>query len=199
MIKHHFDQFQTAQKDIFVRLLTTSDPGLHTQLKLNEPGPSISELYGGDFLRGNQDDLDVDTITKTGGRSRRSSLRSRKSSLTKSRKSSASNLKKQASTNKLSPFPSMPVPMTPMDVESGGGGNVGSNQPYSNHPYSQGHGVEVELVDDDFDDAEEERRIKDKKRDKISFWESASSIGPTPEFKTSETLVRVFSLLVAWE
>jgi hypothetical protein len=141
LIKTHFEEFKAKQKDILVQLLTTADPGTNPMLKIDEPGPSISELYGGDYLRGNVQEGDLPTIWA------------------KSRKSAQ-------------PTPAQSKPESMMDVN---------------------------LADDEDDLEEEVRGSKKGISDDDETNLDDTSVGPTPQAKRNETLVRVYSLLFAWE
>lgn len=139
MMKTHFEEFKAKQKDILVQLLTTADPGTNPMLKIDEPGPSISELYGGDYLRGNIQEGDLPSAWE------------------KSRKSTQ-------------PTPAQSKPESVMDV------NLAEDE-------------------DDSDEKVSKKRVLDD--DEIDLDET--SVGPTPQVKRNETLVRVYSLLFAWE
>jgi hypothetical protein len=138
MIRAHFEEFETNQKDILINILTSTDPGQNTVLKIHEPGPSVSELYGGDYLRGDIEEGDLpDLIAK-----RRKSLKN------------------------IAPMSILPLSaMQGMKSDEENPEQVTPNEEEAN-----------EGEDDD-----------------------SSLVGPTPQFKRNETLVRVYSLLFAWE
>jgi hypothetical protein len=137
MIKTHFEEFEAAQKDVFVDILTSAEEMEVYQLKVHEPGPSISEMYGGDYLRGDVEAGDLlDRFSK------------------KDRKKSSTQVSSKSKDE--------------VEEEKGGSDDAASgNADESDEPEDQ----------TDADSAE----------------------GPTPQFKRNETLVRVYSLLFAWE
>ncbi len=57
VLKQDFKDFETAQKDVLHTLLTSFDPGEDT-LRIQEPLPSVQQLYGGDYLRGDVEEGD---------------------------------------------------------------------------------------------------------------------------------------------
>lgn len=57
VLRQDFADFETAQKDVLHTLLTSVDPGDGT-LRIQEPLPSVQQLYGGDYLRGDVDEGD---------------------------------------------------------------------------------------------------------------------------------------------
>lgn len=140
-IKGHFGEFEAAQKNIFVDILTSSDLGYETQLKVHEAGPSITELYGGDYLRGDVEEGDL-----------------------------------LASVLRHDKPPKTPIsnPNTPPSAE---------------RKVKAGKKAQPETHSEQQDDRSEESDHND----------DSSIHGPTPEFKRNETLVRVYSLLFAWE
>jgi hypothetical protein len=140
MMRTHFKEFEAKQKDILVQLLTTADPGTNSMLKIDEPGPSINELYGGDYLRGNLQEGDLPSIWA------------------KSRKSAQ-------------PTPAQSKPESALDVDL------------------------AEDEDDPNEKLQEKKGVSDD--DEINLDET--SVGPTPQFSRNQTLVRVYSLLFAWE
>ena len=129
MIKQHFDEFEAAQKGVLVEQLTSTDLGEDSLLKLHEPGPSIGDLYGGDFLRGDVEEGDLPFLTP----SKKTSVKTSKP----------------------------------------------NTRPSSIHQTEQ----------------ESEERDEEEERD----GDEDSSIGPTSQFLRNQTLVRVYSLLFAWE
>jgi hypothetical protein len=138
MMRAHFEEFEAIQKDVLVDILTSSDPGGNTGLKIHEPGPSVSELYGGDYLRGDVEEGDLpDLIAK----------------------------RRKASKNMA------PRSIPPLSVKSEGKSDE-ENPSTPNEELD----VEVEVEDD-----------------------HSSAVGPTPQFRRNQTLVRVYSLLFAWE
>ncbi|KAG8830689.1 hypothetical protein FRC17_004437 [Serendipita sp. 399] len=139
MIKQHFEEFELAQKDVLIDILTSSEATLNSSLRVHEPGPSISELYGGDFLRGDVEEGDLPEM------------------IAKRRKASRRNT------------PLASTAASALDVDRD--------------------------LDEDDDDDTEEKKMKSKRDGD----DNDSSIGPTPEFKRNETLVRVYSLLFAWD
>lgn len=144
MIKAHFEEFEAAQKEILIDILTSSDLGDEAALKVHEPGPSVSALYGGDYLRGDVDEGDIPGPA------------------TKRRKSSNT---------------APAVSITPLSTKRSARNdeeNPSDKQDSSDTP-------SVEIDDDDEGD------------------DDSSLVGPTPQFKRNETLVRVYSLLFAWE
>ncbi|CCA70282.1 hypothetical protein PIIN_04221 [Serendipita indica DSM 11827] len=134
MIKQHFDEFEAAQKEVLVELLTSTDLGENPSLKLHEPGPSIGDLYGGDFLRGDVEEGDLPFLTP-------------------SKKVSAKTSKAETRPN---------------------------TRPSSIHQIEQ---KSEEPVNDD---------------EEINT-DGDSSIGPSSQFLRNQTLVRVYSLLFAWD
>jgi hypothetical protein len=139
MMRAHFEEFEAIQKDVLVDILTSSDPGENTVLKIHEPGPSVSELYGGDYLRGDVEEGDLpDLIAK----------------------------RRKASKNMT------PMSIPPLSVKSEGKSDE-ENPSTPNEEFD----VEVEEEEDDH----------------------SSAVGPTPQFRRNQTLVRVYSLLFAWE
>lgn len=173
MIKQHFEEFQEAQRDIFVKLLISADPGDEDVLRIHQPGPSISELYGGDYLRGDVEEGDLhsnfDRVWKGLGETIKSS--SAKASIKPPTTSSPASEKRRDSNGET------------YDVDNEAGAD-----------------------DDEFDDDEEKqlRSLKKQKgksgeEDEEEEEDDADSVGPTREFKTNQTLVRVYSLLFAWE
>ncbi|KIM23580.1 hypothetical protein M408DRAFT_253625 [Serendipita vermifera MAFF 305830] len=141
MIRTHFEEFEAAQKDILIDILTSSDLGDDATLKIHEPGPSVHELYGGDYLRGDVEEGDIPGLT----------LKRSKSSNTPAARSLAPVSTKQEAK---------------VDEE-----NPPEKRDSSDSP-----------IEDDEDDDED-----------------SSLVGPTPQFKRNETLVRVYSLLFAWD
>jgi len=57
VLKQDFEDFETAQKDVLHTILTSADPGDGT-LRIHEPLPSVQQLYGGDYLRGDVEEGD---------------------------------------------------------------------------------------------------------------------------------------------
>ena len=57
VLKQDFEDFQTAQKDVLHTMLTSADIGEGT-LRIQEPLPSVQQLYGGDYLRGDVEEGD---------------------------------------------------------------------------------------------------------------------------------------------
>ena len=57
VLKQDFEDFQTAQKDVLHTMLTSADSGEGT-LRIQEPLPSVQQLYGGDYLRGDVEEGD---------------------------------------------------------------------------------------------------------------------------------------------
>jgi hypothetical protein len=57
LLKQDFEDFETAQKDVLHTLLTSADLGEGT-LRILEPLPSVQQLYGGDYLRGDVEEGD---------------------------------------------------------------------------------------------------------------------------------------------
>jgi hypothetical protein len=57
VLKQDFEDFETAQKDVLHTILTSVDPGDGT-LRIQEPLPSVQQLYGGDYLRGDVEEGD---------------------------------------------------------------------------------------------------------------------------------------------
>lgn len=62
-LRQDFEDFETAQKDVLHTILTSADPGDGT-LRIHEPLPSVQQLYGGDYLRGDveEGDYPIDLI-----------------------------------------------------------------------------------------------------------------------------------------
>jgi hypothetical protein len=174
MIRQHFDEFQAVQQGLFIKLLISADPGDEDVLRIHQPGPSISELYGGDYLRG---DVEEGDIHSRFDRVQKRFMGTRRSSTTK---------------GSAQPPTETPSPV----VES-------RNKDSKDETYD----VEIEAGadDDEFDD-DEEKRMRSKKQkdngedeDEENEENDGDSIGPTKEFKMNQTLVRVYSLLFAWE
>jgi hypothetical protein len=57
VLKKDFEDFETAQKDVLHTALTSADPG-EGPLRIHEPLPSVQQLYGGDYLRGDVEEGD---------------------------------------------------------------------------------------------------------------------------------------------
>jgi len=57
VLKQDFEDFETAQKDVLHTILTSVDPG-EGALRIQEPLPSVQQLYGGDYLRGDVEEGD---------------------------------------------------------------------------------------------------------------------------------------------
>lgn len=142
MIKAHFGEFETAQKDVLIGILTSTDPGQETDLKIYEPGPSVSELYGGDFLRG---DMEQGDLPEPAAKRHKASKKDRPMSTFFSR------LRHKAKGDEETP----------------------SNK----------------AVDENDDDGNESDSEDDRD----------AHVEPTPQAKRNETLVRIYSLLFAWE
>lgn len=63
VLKQDFEDFETAQKDVLHTILTSGDSEDGT-LRIHEPLPSVQQLYGGDYLRGDveEGDYPVDLV-----------------------------------------------------------------------------------------------------------------------------------------
>jgi len=57
LLKQDFEDFETAQKDVLHAILASADLGDGT-LRIHEPLPSVQQLYGGDYLRGDVEEGD---------------------------------------------------------------------------------------------------------------------------------------------
>jgi hypothetical protein len=142
MIKAHFEEFETAQKDVLIGILTSTDPGQETDLKIHEPGPSVSELYGGDFLRGDMEQGDLPESVA----------------------------KRHKASKKVMPMSTF---FSRLRRKSKGDEEIPSENP----------------IDENDDDAKESESDDDR----------SNNVEPTPQAKRNETLVRIYSLLFAWE
>jgi hypothetical protein len=140
-MKAHFEEFETAQKEVFTHLLTTTEEFEGAQLRVHEPGPSISELYGGDYLRGDAEEGDLPD-------------------------------QKEKKNKTQIPPSSSAKPGTASELEEGVAKLANEH-------------VEDESGGEESDDSEDS--------------DVDGSNEPTPQFKRNETLVRVYSLLFAWE
>jgi hypothetical protein len=141
MIKAHFEEFEAAQKDVLIEILTFTHPDEETGLKIHEPGPSVSELYGGDFLRGDMEQGDLPE------------------SVAKRRKGS-----------KVTPMSTF---FSRLRHKAKGDEEIPSEK----------------ATDENDNDGEESDSDEDH----------STNVEPTPLAKRNETLVRIYSLLFAWE
>lgn len=70
VLRRDFEDFQAAQKDVLHTMLTSADPG-EGALRIHEPLPSVQQLYGSDYLRGDveEGDYPMDLIRRKPHRS----------------------------------------------------------------------------------------------------------------------------------
>jgi hypothetical protein len=198
IMKQHFEEFQMVQRDVFVELLTSTYPGDDARLMLHEPGPSILEMYGGDRLNGTVEEGDLNSrlsrINDMKGFNRLLDLQD------------AHSPRSRVRTSRPFPFNLLPFadPLADLDVEKGkrksrrnSDDSFQGTEDEDNDDFDDDEAEELrkQKVKEEQDENQEDHRAKGKGKDD----DDSSSIGPTPEFKNNETLVRVYSLMFAWE
>lgn len=178
MIKQHFEEFQTIQREIFVKLLTSADPGDGDVLRIHQPGPSISELYGGDYLRGDVEEGDIHSRFDRVWKGLRGSMKS-SATIKPSTVSSSPLSEKRENTD---------ITAVKYDLENEAGAD---DDEFDDDEEKQIRSQRKREINDKTDDDDEEEAGEENDDDEEDI--------ATPEFKTNQTLVRVYSLLFAWE